>query len=148
MQKTRLAFSTLALATVSASAFATNVMTYKSPTCGCCSDWVDHMEQAGFTTQVENHDNMHSIKQKLGVSGELASCHTAVIDGYVFEGHIPASDIKTFLDNPPSGAKGLAVPGMPLGSPGMEYGDKKQPYHVYAFNEKGQVFSYNSYHQE
>ncbi|KAE8430740.1 hypothetical protein JE48_019015, partial [Vibrio cholerae O1 biovar El Tor] len=91
------------------------------------------------------HDNMDSIKQQLGVKPKLASCHTAEIGGYVFEGHIPAQDIKDFLANPPKNAKGLAVPGMPMGSPGMEYGDKKDSYAVYAFNEHGQVFEYRSY---
>lgn len=143
--KRMIKLATLSLAVFTGSAFATNVLTYKSPYCGCCKDWVTHMEDAGFTVTVEDHKNMNPIKQKLGVKPELASCHTAVIGDYVFEGHIPADDIKAFLDNPPKGAKGLAVPGMPVGSPGMEYGDQKDPYHVYAYNEEGQVFSYRSH---
>lgn len=101
------------------------------------------MEQQGFTVKEELHENMNPIKQKFGITQELASCHTAVIDGYVFEGHVPADDIKAFLANPPQNAKGLAVPGMPIGSPGMEYGNKKDAYSVYAFNEQGQAFEFS-----
>lgn len=134
---------TLALfAMASANALAADAINYKSPYCGCCGEWTKHMTEAGFDIKEELHDNMNPIKEKFGITPKLASCHTAVIDGYVFEGHIPAEDIKAFLENPPKNAKGLAVPGMPMGSPGMEYGDKKDTYSVYAFNEKGQVFEY------
>lgn len=85
---------------------------------------------------------MTAIKQQLGITPKLASCHTAVIDGYVFEGHIPATDIQAFLANPPKNSKGLAAPGMPIGSPGMESGDKKEAYSIFAFNEQGQVFEF------
>ena len=134
-----------ALTIVSGQALAANVLNHKSPYCGCCTDWTVHMQEAGFTVTEKLHDNMNAVKQKLGVTPELASCHTAEIDGYVFEGHIPADDIKAFLENPPRNAVGLAVPGMPVGSPGMEYGDKKDEYSVYAFNDKGQVFEYRHY---
>ncbi|UTT85323.1 DUF411 domain-containing protein [Vibrio pelagius] len=134
-----------ALTFMSGQALAANVLNHKSPYCGCCTDWTVHMQKAGFTVTEKLHDNMNAVKQKLGVAPELASCHTAEIDGYVFEGHIPADDIKAFLDNPPRNAIGLAVPGMPMGSPGMEYGDQKDEYSVYAFNEKGQVFEYRHY---
>ncbi|EHI9300577.1 DUF411 domain-containing protein [Vibrio vulnificus] len=131
------------LAGMSANVLAADVINHKSPYCGCCGDWTKHMEEAGFTVKEELHDDMNSVKQKLGLKNEqLYSCHTAEIEGYVFEGHIPADDIKAFLENPPHNAKGLAVPGMPMGSPGMEYGDKKDSYSVYAFNEQGQVFEY------
>jgi hypothetical protein len=103
------------------------------------------MQEAGFNVEEKLHENMNPIKQEFGITPELASCHTAVIDGYVFEGHIPAQDIQAFLDSPPRNAKGLAVPGMPMGSPGMEYGDKQDEYSVYAFNEQGQVFEYRHY---
>lgn len=134
-----------ALTFISGQALAANVLNHKSPYCGCCTDWTVHMQEAGFTVTEKLHDNMNAVKQKLGVTPELASCHTAEIDGYVFEGHIPADDIKAFLENPPRNAVGLAVPGMPVGSPGMEYGDKKDEYPVYAFNDKGQVFEYRHY---
>ncbi|TFH90755.1 DUF411 domain-containing protein [Vibrio ouci] len=138
-------FALTALFLLSGNAIAADVLNHKSPYCGCCTEWTKHMQDAGFTVEEKLHENMNPIKQKLGVTPELASCHTAEIDGYVFEGHIPAEDIKAFLENPPRNAKGLAVPGMPMGSPGMEYGDKQDEYSVYAFNEKGQVFEYRHY---
>lgn len=131
------------LAGMSANILAADVINHKSPYCGCCGDWTEHMEEAGFAVKEALHDDMDSVKQKLGLKNEqLYSCHTAEIEGYVFEGHIPADDVKAFLANPPRNAKGLAVPGMPMGSPGMEYGDKKDSYSVYAFNQQGQVFEY------
>ncbi|WP_241033764.1 DUF411 domain-containing protein [Vibrio maerlii] len=138
-----IAYSMLML--TSANALAADVLNHKSPYCGCCTEWTKHMQDAGFDVKEQLHEDMNPIKKKLGVTPELASCHTAEIDGYVFEGHIPADDIKAFLANPPKNAVGLAVPGMPMGSPGMEYGDKKDEYYVYAFNEKGQVFKYRHY---
>ncbi|WP_171737037.1 DUF411 domain-containing protein [Vibrio sp. 99-70-13A1] len=139
------ALSIVALAVVSQHALATDVLNHKSPYCGCCTEWTEHMKEAGFHVEEHLHENMNPIKEKLGVTPKLASCHTAEIDGYVFEGHIPAKDIKAFLDNPPRNAKGLAVPGMPMGSPGMEYGDQQDEYAVYAFNEHGQTFEYRLY---
>lgn len=138
---------TLALLLGSAStAWAADVINHKSPYCGCCTEWTKHMQDAGFTVKEKLHEDMNSIKQELGLPSKLASCHTAEIDGFVFEGHIPADDIKSFLKNPPKNARGLAVPGMPMGSPGMEYGNKKDAYSVYAFNEQGRVFEYR-HHQ-
>ena len=145
MKNLKLAFVSFVL--FSTSAFAsTEVITYKSPYCGCCTEWVEHMEENGFTVKIEDHEDMNPIKQKLGVEPRLASCHTAVIDGYVFEGHIPASDIKNFLADPRD-FKGLAVPGMPMGSPGMEYGDKKDKYQVVAFKENGKLALFNTHNE-
>ncbi|EGR0037343.1 DUF411 domain-containing protein [Vibrio vulnificus] len=128
---------------LSANVLAADVINHKSPYCGCCGEWTKHMEENGFTVKEELHEDMNTVKQKLGLKNDqLYSCHTAEINGFVFEGHIPAEDIKAFLENPPRNAKGLVVPGMPMGSPGMEYGDKKDSYSVYAFNEQGQVFEY------
>jgi hypothetical protein len=102
------------------------------------------MEENGFTVEEKLHDDMNAIKRELGMKNQqLYSCHTAEINGYLFEGHVPAADIKAFLENPPKNAKGLTVPGMPVGSPGMEYGDKKDSYTVYAFNEQGQVSAFS-----
>ena len=83
-----------ALAAISGQALATDVLNHKSPYCGCCTEWTEHMRDAGFDVTEKLHDDMNPIKQKLGVTPELASCHTAEIDGYVFEGHIPANDVK------------------------------------------------------
>lgn len=143
MNKRALTLASLAL--LSGHALAADVINHKSPYCGCCTEWTKHMQEAGFNVEEKLHENMNPIKQEFGITPELASCHTAVIDGYVFEGHIPAQDIQAFLENPPRNAKGLAVPGMPMGSPGMEYGNKQDEYSVYAFNEQGQVFEYRHY---
>ncbi|NRF17018.1 DUF411 domain-containing protein [Vibrio coralliilyticus] len=138
-----ISFASLLL--LSGHVLAADVLNHKSPYCGCCTEWSKHMQEAGFTVEEKLHDDMNPIKQKLGIKPQLASCHTAEINGFVFEGHVPAQDIKAFLENPPKNAKGLAVPGMPMGSPGMEYGNQKDAYSVYAFNEQGQVFEYRSY---
>ncbi|MDH3978696.1 MAG: DUF411 domain-containing protein, partial [Gammaproteobacteria bacterium] len=98
---------------------------YKSPTCGCCKVWIKHVNQAGFKTATEQPANLNDVKSELGVPPQVRSCHTAVSEsGYVFEGHIPAKLIKRFLADPPDDALGLTVPGMPVGSPGMESGGR------------------------
>lgn len=94
---------------------------HKSPYCGCCGLWAEHMREHGFSVAEVPHDDMIAIKEKYEIPRRLQSCHTAEIDGYIFEGHIPAADIKRFLREKPENARGLAVPGMPLGSPGMEH---------------------------
>ena len=108
----------------------------KSPTCGCCADWVDHLEANGFRVEVEDTRSVGVAKARLGVPSDLSSCHTARVGGYVVEGHVPASDIRRLLEQRPDGVKGLAVPGMPAGSPGME-GPPPVPYDVVAFDEAG-----------
>ena len=106
------------------------VTVYKSRSCGCCGKWVDHMRKSGFTVEVQDVDNVHPIKMRVGVPIAKGSCHTAEVAGYFLEGHVPASDVKRLLSEKPA-AKGLAVPGMPLGSPGMEAADgRTQPYDV------------------
>jgi hypothetical protein len=110
---------------------------YKSPTCGCCGDWIKHVKAAGFDVVAVNVDVVEPYKKKHGVPLDLASCHTGVIGEYAFEGHVPADLIKRFLKSPPKGARGLAVPGMPLGSPGMEVGGRKDAYDVMVFDKAG-----------
>lgn len=111
---------------------------YKSPTCGCCGKWVDHLEGEGFNPVIRNKNSLDSIKKKFKIPSELQSCHTGVsAEGYVFEGHIPAKFIQAFLSSPPDGAIGLAVPGMPLGSPGMEVGDRFSPYSIILIKSDG-----------
>jgi len=111
------------------------VTVYKSPTCGCCSEWVKHLRANGF--RVETHDlgDVSPIRRRYGVPSALASCHTAVVGGYAIEGHVPASDIVRLLRERPKIA-GLSVPGMVIGSPGMEQGTP-QPYATLAFDERG-----------
>jgi len=116
----------------------TTLDVYKSPTCGCCTEWVDHIEAAGFTTLLHHPSDLSFIKQKHGISSSYQACHTAVSShGYVFEGHIPAELMQRFLDNPPENAIGLAVPGMPMGSPGMEMGNRHDDYQVLVINKDG-----------
>ena len=111
---------------------------YKTATCGCSSAWVEHVRQAGFDVEAIDVERARLIeyKREAGLDQRLASCHTARIDGYVIEGHVPAADIRRLLEERPDVA-GLAVPGMPAGSPGMEYGDRVDPYRVIAFDEQG-----------
>lgn len=111
------------------------IQVFKSPTCGCCSMWVDHLAENGFEVEAKDVDDLNGIKQMAGVPGHLQACHTAVIDGYTIEGHIPASAIKKLLAERPA-VKGLAVPGMPAGSPGMP-SPRPEPYDVVAFGENG-----------
>ncbi|MBZ0332298.1 DUF411 domain-containing protein [Halomonas sp. ANAO-440] len=94
---------------------------YQDPNCGCCTDWADHLREEGFEVRQHKTRDMRSVKMEHGVTPELSSCHTALIDGYVIEGHVPAADIKRLLEERPE-VVGLTVPGMPHGSPGMETG--------------------------
>lgn len=106
------------------------VVVHKSPYCGCCGLWVEHMREAGFAVEVRNVDNLEPVKTRVGIPAGKGSCHTAEVDGYFIEGHVPADDVKRLLAERPD-AKGLTVPGMPLGSPGMEVPDGRvQPYTV------------------
>ena len=114
---------------------ASQVTIYKSPTCGCCTKWVSYLERQGFETEVVSTTDLASVHAENGVPHELGSCHTAVVDGYVLEGHVPAAEIKRLLSERPAVA-GLAVPGMPAGSPGME-GPVRQRYDVLAFQKDG-----------
>lgn len=116
-------------------AATTTVEVYKSPTCGCCAKWVDHMRDYGFTVKTHDVGNKE-IRKKSGISNSLGSCHTALINGYAFEGHVPAPDIIRFLKEKPK-AIGLAVPDMPHGTPGME-GARSDPYNVLMIKEKDQ----------
>lgn len=107
---------------------------YKSPYCGCCGAWGDHMKAAGFQIKEYNIEDLAPVKAKYGVADDLQSCHTAIIDGHVIEGHVPAQDIEKLLAE--GGEKsGLAVPGMPVGSPGMEQGGMSEPYQVIRFSK-------------
>jgi len=113
---------------------------YKSATCGCCRAWVDHMRGAGFTVRTVDTEDLGRVKGELGVPGALQSCHTAVVGAYLVEGHVPAADVKQLLARKPA-VRGLAVPGMPIGSPGMEQGDPKDydRYEVMAFTAQGRT---------
>ena len=131
--------------TASAQRQQPTVEVYKSPTCGCCAKWVTHLQQHGFTTRVTNVDDMTQVKSTNKVPGRLQSCHTATVDGYVLEGHVPASDVQRLLKERPA-IRGLAVPGMPIGSPGMEVPNvKADAYKVMSFDGQGQVQVFSSH---
>lgn len=117
---------------------------YKSATCGCCSDWIKHLHDNGFTVKAHDVSNLNKYKQQADLPYGLGSCHTGFVDGYAVEGHVPASDIMRMLTEKPD-IRGLAVPGMPIGSPGMEYGDRKDAYQVISYTESGQKTVFSSY---
>jgi len=123
-----------------------SVTVWKDPNCGCCADWVKHLESHGFTVLTRDEGNQ-KIRAELGVSPRHGSCHTAVVEGYVIEGHVPAADIRRLLLEKPA-ALGLAVPGMPIGSPGMdgkEYGGKRDKYDVLLIQKTGESAVFSSY---
>jgi len=113
----------------------------KTPTCGCCGAWVEYMKTQGFTVTVEDRESLASFKRQHGVTDELASCHTGIVDGLVVEGHVPAELVKKLLRDKPAGVRGIAVPGMPRGSPGME-GPVSDRYTVYTFDAAGRKTAY------
>ncbi|MGQ9365108.1 DUF411 domain-containing protein [Azospirillum sp. ST 5-10] len=115
-------------------AAGTVVEVWKSPTCGCCGGWIDHMKAAGFTLRVHEMDDVWPLKAEKGVPETMGSCHTAVVDGYVVEGHVPAADVRRLLTERPA-VKGLAVPGMPQSAPGMD--NPGEPYEVLTFGGAG-----------
>lgn len=118
------------------------VQVYKSPTCGCCSKWVDYLRTEGFTVETTDVADLTAVKARYGVPGAMSSCHTALVGGYVVEGHVPAEDLRRLLSEQPD-VTGIAVPGMPIGSPGMEQGDRRDPFATYAFrpNATPEVFA-------
>ena len=118
------------------------VVVHKSPSCGCCVAWVEHMQHAGFVVEVRNVDNLDPVKTRVGVPAGKGSCHTAEVGGYFVEGHVPADDVKRLLAERPD-AKGLTVPGMPMGSPGMEVPDGRvQAYTVELVGREGATSAY------
>lgn len=136
----------LAVAGIAGRAGATvlpEMLVHKSPTCGCCTDWVKHLRASGFTVNTVEASDLEAIRKRFGVPDRLAACHTAVIGGYVVEGHVPASAVKRLLAEKP-GVIGISVPGMPNGSPGME-GPKSEPFSVLAFDERGRANVFESY---
>lgn len=124
--------------------FAKGEMTvYKSKYCGCCGDWVKHMEKNGYTVKTVLSEDMDGVKKRLGVPSKLSSCHTAIIDGYLVEGHVPADVVDKMLKEKPD-ILGIASPGMPMGSPGMEQGGKKDPNPIVSFDKNNKYFIYEN----
>jgi hypothetical protein len=137
---TALGGATLAALLPAASAGAakpTPITVYKDPSCGCCTKWVAHLQANGFAPEVHDRSDMDALKDSLGVPLALRSCHTAVAAKYVIEGHVPAADLKQLLASKPSKTLGIAVAGMPAGSPGMEMSGRADRYDVVAFAPGG-----------
>jgi hypothetical protein len=121
-----------------------DIVVYRSPTCKCCGKWLEHLKDNNFNVKDIVTNDVEAIKHKYGVSEAMASCHTAIVGSYVVEGHVPANDIMTLLKTRPNIA-GIAVPGMPSGTPGMEMGGRKDPYNVMSFDKENHYQVFNSY---
>ena len=132
------------LAACGAAQADTKMIVYKTSTCGCCGKWVEHLTANGFEVDVRDVNDIVSEGRKLGVPDALRSCHTGSIGGYAIEGHVPAADVKRLLAEKPK-ARGLAVPGMPIGSPGMESDGYVEPYSVFLFQSDGSGEIYSTY---
>jgi hypothetical protein len=117
---------------------------YRDPSCSCCGGWIEHLAGQGFQTKEITTPDVEKIKQQYGVPDTLASCHTAVIDRYIVEGHVPVEDIKRLLVEQPN-VTGIAVPGMPIGTPGMEDGDQRDSFTVFSFDKQGNAAAFNRY---
>ncbi|MEH2196095.1 MAG: DUF411 domain-containing protein [Nostoc sp.] len=125
-------------------ATALNATVYHSPDCNCCGGWIDHLKTQGFQITDFSTPDIETVKQKYNVPENLSSCHTAIVNGYVIEGHVPANDIKRLLQEKLNIA-GLSVPQMPVGTPGMEIGNQKDPFTVFAFDDNNSVAVFNKY---
>ncbi len=117
---------------------------YRSPTCGCCGKWIEHLKENNFIVKDYVTNDVKLIKDKYGVTDQMASCHTALVNGYVVEGHVPVADIRAMIKNKPS-VLGISVPGMPVGTPGMDMGGRQDPYQVVSFDKDQNYKVVNSY---
>jgi hypothetical protein len=133
-----LGLSAAAIVACGASAPVKAMRVYRSPSCGCCGGWVDHLRAAGFEVTVEMMEDVSPVAERLGVPERLRSCHTGEASGYFIEGHVPAGDVERLLRERPA-AKGIAVPGMPIGSPGMEMGGRRDAYQTLLVDQGGAV---------
>ena len=137
----------LLLALLASSIFAVEgkeMVVYKSPYCGCCTKWIDLMKKEGFNVKTVMLNNVNEIKSKVGLTSKTSSCHTAIVDGYFVEGHVDYSAVKKMLNEKPD-ILGITVPGMPIGSPGMEQGDVKEAYNILYVNKNGTTGIYEKH---
>lgn len=134
----------LALLPSLAARAATPIHVYKNASCGCCAGWVRHLTSTGFAVQVTNTDDTMAVRKRVGIPDAFGACHTATVERYAIEGHVPAPEIRRLLALKPD-AVGLAVPSMPVGSPGMEYGDRKDPYKVFLIDRQGRDTVFATY---
>ena len=121
-----------------------DIVVYRSPTCECCGKWIEHLKKNNFNVKEIVTDDVQTIQDKYGVQKAMASCHTAIVEDYVIEGHVPVNDIMKLLKNKPK-IVGIAVPGMPSGTPGMEMGDRKDAYNVMSFDKDNHYEVFDSY---
>lgn len=126
---------------------ATAIDVYNSPSCGCCGAWVSNLRTSGLSVVVHDMDDVTPVATKAGVPADLRSCHTAIVEGYFVEGHVPATDIRRLLRDRPN-ARGIAVPGMPFGSPGMEQGDLREPYETLLVDRQAKVTVFARHNQQ
>lgn len=136
--------STAAISHAQQKATKPDAIVYHSPDCRCCGGWMNHLKAQGFEIKDFLTPDIEAVKQKHNVPDNLTSCHTAIVDGYVIEGHVPANDIKRLLQQKPNIA-GLSVPNMPVGTPGMEMGNHKDPFTVFSFDNSSKVAVFNQY---
>ena len=141
------AIGAVILLTTSASAEAAEnaleIAVYRDPSCGCCGAWIEYLTAQGFQPKNIPISDIDTFKQEHGVPNDLGSCHTAVLNGYVIEGHVPAAEIKRLLAERPDDVVGITVPGMPTGTPGMESGNVRDPYNVFSFDQQGNTKIFN-----
>ncbi len=143
-----LALSALPLASLAQNRTTVPVEVWKDPSCGCCKEWIKHLEQNGFTVTVNETGNAQ-VRARLGIPDRLGSCHTALVGGYAIEGHVPAREIQRILKEKPA-VVGLSVPGMPVGGPGMDqpsYRGRRDPFDVLLVGKGGEVRVYASYNK-
>lgn len=129
--------SILMICLFSVFAFTMDMQVYKSPYCGCCNSWIEIMKKSGFNVTQYNVEDINDVKHKANIPQNLASCHTALINGYAIEGHVPADEIKRLISLSPKDVVGLSVAGMPVSSPGMEQGNAQETYNIIAFYKDG-----------
>ncbi len=137
----------LSLSFFTTTAIATDLTIYKSPYCGCCTAWAEQVEEAGFNVTIVEQANNNQLRKTHSITPALTSCHTAIVEGYAIEGHVPVKDIKRLLREKPVVA-GLAVPGMPASSPGMDVPGNTDPYQVIAFDKNGKRSVFSEYHMK
>lgn len=138
------AIATATLAMAGRASANAQVDVFKSATCGCCNAWIEHLQKAGFKVTAHNVPDTAAARKRLGMPDTYGSCHSATVAGYVIEGHVPADEIKRLLATRPA-AIGLAVPGMPPGSPGMEVGARQDPYDVLLVDKRGRASVFAQY---
>lgn len=141
--------SGLTMAKIATGEDPVTIQVAKTPSCGCCSAWIEHLQDNGFEVAAYDmtHAALDALKRDLDIDPGLVSCHTATVSGYFIEGHVPAEDIARLLETQPENARGLSVPGMPIGSPGMEMGDQRDPFTTLLVQDDNQTQVFNTHNQ-